>query len=318
MRKISLFLSLSAIIGILLSCSSCALKKTDADSNKLVESNVKQVAQNQKTNVENKLTFDLYSETPYELPLYSIAEIAKLSPKIKKIVDNILENSQGFYFLRVNKDNVFIILQNPVKVMNVYPRNELQFVEIDMEGNITYHNAGYVGIDGETENAVSLKEDVWTFDDSIEPFRPLKHIVYDEKGKIKFTETWNYNENSPVKYQMKNASKKVISILKEIQDNNSNYRKEHIFYDNDGNVVMSLTVNYDGANISRVNYYNSHDLIDSVSIFSEYEDGLKVKETIYNESYELTNKVVAEYQNGKRESITVFDNDENRLQEIRS
>jgi hypothetical protein len=117
---------------------------------------------------------------------------------------------------------------------------------------------------------------------------------------------------------MKNTSKKVISILKESQENDSNYRKEHIFYDNDGNIVMSLTVNYDGANISRLNYYNSHDLIDSVSIFSEYENGLKIKESIYDENYELMNTVVSTYINEKREAIEMFDKDGNKIQEIKS
>ena len=37
--------------------------------------------------------------------------------------------------------------------------------------------------------------------------------------------------------EMKNSSKKLVSLLKESQSNDSNYRKEHIFYDNDGNVV---------------------------------------------------------------------------------
>ena len=318
MKKMGLFLSFVVVFGVLLGTSGCVFKKDDMDSNKNAEPVATKNNQKLLANVEKKPIYDLYSETPYEIPLYSIVEIAKLTPKVKKAVDEILEASQGFYFLRVNNDNVFVILQNPAKTMNVYPRNELQFAEIDMEGNVTYHNAGYTGVDGEIENAVGVKEDVWTFDETIEPFRPLKHVVYDEKGKIKFTEIWNYEENNSVKYQMKNASKKVLSILKESQDNDSNYRKEHIFYDNDGNIVMSLTVNYDGANISRLNYYNSHDLIDSVSIFSEYENGLRVKESIYDENYELMNTVVSTYINEKREAIEMFDKDGNKIQEIKS
>ena len=117
---------------------------------------------------------------------------------------------------------------------------------------------------------------------------------------------------------MLDSNKKVVSILKEIQESESNYRKEHIFYDNEGNIKMSLTINYDGANISRLTFYNSHDSIDSMSIISEFENGLKTKELIYNENYQLINTVIAEYENDERKSIKILDSEQKEINKISS
>ncbi len=314
MKKISLLLC--GIIAVSIMCTGCFSKKTETDVKQEQKAPVKQAFQSPK--VEEK-KYDLYSETPYDLPLVSIADISKLPAKTKKTIDSILEASQGFYYLKVNDNGgIFIILQNPIQITNTYSRHNLQFIEIDKDGVITSHMAGYTGIDEEIENAIKQKDDVWTFDNSVEPYRPIKHIAYDEKGKVKFTEVWNYSDNEPIKYKMKDSQKKVVSILKESQDNDSNLRREHIFYDNDGNITMSLTVNYDGANISRLTYYNSHDKIDSVSILSEYENGHKVKELIYNEDYELINSAIADYLDEERKSIQIMDKDNNEILKISS
>ena len=117
---------------------------------------------------------------------------------------------------------------------------------------------------------------------------------------------------------MRDASKKVLSVLKETKDNDLNLRREHIFYDNAGNIKMSVSVNYDGANISRFNFYNSHDSIDGVSVISEYSEGMKIKEYIYDEDYSLNYTVVADYLNDDRKSITIFDSEGNVINKITS
>lgn len=270
-------------------------------------------------NVEKK--HDLYSSSLYDLPLVSIYEISKLSDELKKIIDNELEVSQGFYYLKRIDDKIFIILQNPVMDNIGYSRHDLQFVEIYDNGTVIRHNAGYVGVKDEIESSVNIKKkekETWLLDESIEPFRPIKHVAYDEHGKIKFTEYWSYDENEPVKYKMLDSNKNLISILKETQDSDSNLRKEHVFYDSEGNTTMSLTVNYDGANISRMMFYNSHDLVDSVNILSEYVDGYKIKESIYNEKYDLINIFVSAYENGIRKTIRVFDSEGNEVDKISS
>ena len=251
------------------------------------------------------------------LPLFSIYEISRLPLGIKKSVDKILEVSQGFYFLKYNEGKVLIVLQNPIIRANTYQRHGLQFIEILNDGTIRDYVAGYSGIEGEMEESNSTS-DLWDYDDSIDIKRPLKHISFDEKGKVSFVETWNYDEQEPIKYQMRDASKKVLSVLKETKDNDLNLRREHIFYDNAGNIKMSVSVNYDGANISRFNFYNSHDSIDGVSVISEYSEGMKIKEYIYDEDYSLNYTVVADYLNDDRKSITIFDSEGNVINKITS
>ena len=117
---------------------------------------------------------------------------------------------------------------------------------------------------------------------------------------------------------MKDANKKIISMLKETQDSDYNLRREHIFYDNNGVIKMSLTINYDGANISRINFYNSHDSIDSISVLAEYSEGNRVKELIYDENFVLKYTVNANYQNDERKKIEVFDSENKKLLSISS
>lgn len=306
------------LIGVSLVCTGCFLK-TEKATNTKDGANVNTV-QNQTANVSLKkeAKYDLYANSLYDIPLVSIVEISKLPVDTKKVVDNLLEQAQGFYYLKIYDDKIFVILQNPVSNINSYSRHNLEFAEISFDGKVTYHSAGYAGIDGETANAVEQSNDLWEFDETVEPFRPKKHVMYDEKGKIKFTELWNYDDTEAVKYQMKNSHKKVISIYKESQDDDSNLRKEHIFYDNEGNTKMSLIVNYEGPNISRLTFYNSHDTIDSFSIISEYSDGLKVKELIYNEDYALEKTIVSDYIDATRKSIRVINPEEEIITEIKS
>lgn len=301
---------LTTALGIAFLCSGCITKK-ETSSLQTTEDNKINPAVAQTTNtpkaVEKK--HDLYSETSYDLPLYSVVEISRLPNVVKETVDKILELSQGFYLLRNDGERVLIILQNPVEKADTYQRHELQFAEINMNGQVKYHTAGYAGLDGEINNSIEQTSDDWVFDETFEPKRPIKHIAYNENGKIKFIELWNYDDKDPIKYQMKDSAKKVLSIMKETQDNDSNYRREHIFYDNEGKTKMSLTINYDGANISRMTFYNSHDSIDSMSILTDYIDGVKVKEQVYNEDYELINTVTSNYTNGTRKNIVLYDNE---------
>lgn len=268
-----------------------------------------------KIETEEKI-FDLYTTTPYDLPLFSVLEIAKLPQNIKNSVDNLLEKSQGFYFLKVIDDKVFIILQNPVLENNTYTRHNLQFIEISFDGKINYHTAGYSGIADEIYNSQTNEFDNWIFlEDSVQT-KPLKHTSFDEKGNIKFIEVWNYDENEPIKYEMKDSKKNLISILKESQDSDMNLRREHVFYDNNGQTIMSFTVNYDGANISRIMFYNSHEAVDGFSLISEFQNGIKTKEQIYNKDYQLTNIVIPEYEDDTKKSIKLLDSEGNEVFKI--
>ena len=315
-KTIALILCSFCVTFLLTGCFS---KKINQDNKTDLDTVNKEVAKQafEKPKVTEK-KYDLYSSNSYDLPLFSIVEISKAPLKIKTSIDKILEDSQGFYLLKYDNNKIMAILQNPVEMTNVYQRHNLQIIEIDSEGKIIYHNAGYSGEDGEIFDSTSSNKDLWLFDETIEPFRPLKHIAYNEKGKIKFIEIWNYNDDEPIKYQMKDANKKIVSMLKETQDSDYNLRREHIFYDNDGIIKMSLTINYDGANISRVNFYNSHDSIDSISVFTEYIEGNRVKELIYDENFVLKYTVNANYQNDERKKIEVLDSENKKLISISS
>ena len=209
---------------------------------------------------------DLYLDSVYEMPLMAIYEISKLPKEMKKNIDELFEASQGFFILKNMGDKVLILLQNPIIEANVYPRHNLQYVEVFNDGKKVFHNAGYSGIDGEISESLSSTNGEWTLDKSIEPYRPIEHNFYDEKKKVKFTERWSINLEEDVKYQMLNSSGDVISIMKETQENDSSYRREHIFYNMDNSIAISLSISYIGANISSVRYYNSHSSIDSISI----------------------------------------------------
>ena len=318
MVKIKTITSMLAVMSMVIFVSGCVKKEPIKPISPQMQAENTTV---KKTSIAPKIVekkYDLYSSTPYDLPLFSVIEISKLSDVVKTTIDKVLELSQGFYLLRAENDKVLVVLQNPAVSTNTYPRHELQFAEIDMDGNVKYHSAGYSGIDGETLQSVFSKDEVWEYDESTEPFRPLKHIVYDEKGKIKFTEIWNYSEKDSVKYQMKDGHKKIVSILREFQDNDSNLRREHVFYDNEGQTKMSLSVNFDGANVSRLIFYNAHDSIDSMSIISEFTDGFKTKELVYDEDYQLVNTVTSEYIDGERKSIKLFDSEGKELKKISS
>ena len=318
-RKFSKVLVIS--FGIVFLCCACGSKKEVELQTQQENLPIKEVAKKVETVVpkKNEKKYDLYSTTPYDLPMYSIVEISKLPVALKDSVDKILEKSQGFYLLRKDNDKLFIILQNPVTDSDTFLRHNLQFAEIDLNGNIQFHTAGYHGEDGETANSIKIEnEDAWNFEENVESPKPLKHIAYDENGKVKFTEIWNYGDQDSVKYQMLDSKGNVMSILKESQDNDSNLRQEHVFYDNNGNTTMSFSVNYDGANVSRVTYYNSHDSIDSMSIISEYSDGVKTKEQIYNEDYELINTITSSYKDGERKEIKVFDKNGTEMNKISS
>ena len=328
-KKIIIGVSAGALAALVaLSCVSCHMIKSKTKAAVTAQSQQTAVTQPRyvsfgqpKPAVEKQAEHaDLYSSTPYDIPLISIAEICKLSPKVKKSVDDMLESSQGFYFLKQDPDtkDVTILLQNSVDLGDRYSRHNLQFAQISPDGNISYHFAGYDGEDGETSNAVVQGDDIWEFDKSVEPPRPLKHTAYDNKGKAIFTEEWDYSPESEIRYIMKNAEGKTLSILKETLDGDVNYRKEHIFYDKDGNTTMSVSANFEGPNLKRFTYYDSETPKDNVTIESEYsEDGNKTGEKIYNQEYKLTKTVKADYTDGERKEIRVMDSEGKELKALK-
>lgn len=254
--------------------------------------------------------YDLYSSTVYDLPLSSITEITKLTPEAKKSVDELFDEAQGFYTLWYDAEDkkAVILLQNPVKETN-YVRHGLEFAQVMPNGEKKFYSAGFTG--PEDEN------DEWEFDKTVEHKRPIKHVKYNEKGKVDFVEVWDYSPEASIKYEMKDADGKPVSILKETVDGTT-YRKEHIFYDNSGNTKMNISASYNGAELERFTYFNSDDEKNSKVIISEFSDGVKVGENIYNKDYELQKILKSEYENGERKKIKVFDADNKEVGQYQS
>ena len=71
------------------------------------------------------------------------------------------------------------------------------------------------------------------------------------------SETWNYDDSDPVKYEMKNSDGHVLSVMKETVSGDSEYRQEHIFYDSEGHTKRSFVASYDGADIKWFTYYDA-------------------------------------------------------------
>lgn len=278
--------------------------------------NEQKMAQKNENKQEKKvIKNNLYSNSLYDLPLYSVVDISKLPSNLRVQINKLLEESQGFYLLKYNEDlgRVFIILQNPVTITNTFQRQGVECVEFIINQDKTFSRNNYFlgenGNDGEIYNVLEgldIPNEIWELDDSLEPKRPLKRTVYNEKGKIDYIETWNYSEDDVVKYRQKRNRGKVLSILKEMTEGDTGLRREHIIYSPDGEMETLLSVSFEGSDITRMIHYNSQNFDDSISIVAKYENGLRVEETIYDKDYKIINIVKTEYLNNERQYIKVF------------
>ena len=115
---------------------------------------------------------------------------------------------------------------------------------------------------------------------------------------------------------MKNGEGKILSIKKETPDGDTKIRSEHLVYDEDGNTRVNVSASYEGPDITRFTYYNSENPQDGVTLMSEYNGGLKTKETVYSSDYKLQNTYNAGYKDGERVTIKVLDSSNNKVEEI--
>lgn len=248
---------------------------------------------------------DLYQENS-ELSLSAISSISKLDDNIKAKVNNYIKNST-VYYLNEKNGSAFMIVSNAEN--EKFQRHGVELVEISKNG--TKLVSQLVKTSDENDD-----NDVWEFDE--ETKLPLRHVCYDADGEINYTEFWNYDTNNPVKYELKDGEGKTISLKKEIQDNASNLRIEHLVYDHNGNTTLNISANYDGADITRLTYFNSKTPEDGVIVMSQLKDGQKVKETAYSSDYKVKNVYEPFYEDGKLVKIKVFDNEYKELEEISS
>ncbi len=240
---------------------------------------------------------NLYGTLPNNLlPLSGISLLADLPENIKDKVDNLLDTSQGLYYINQNGDKITIVMETSEEC----PRHGIGFVEINTaDGEQSVKPLGLEDKNTDSEN------DFWKYDEKTN--LPLKHTKYNEDKEVEYVEQWNYSEDEPVKYEMKDGDGKILAIKKEIMEGDAGMRLENIIYDKEGNIKQNVSASYDGADITRFTYYDSEAPQSGTVIMSEYVDGLKTKETVYTSDFKVKNVYKAEYSDGERKGITVFD-----------
>lgn len=244
----------------------------------------------------NVIKTDLYNDTPSSaLPLSAITEISTLPENVREIVINISKDN-NIYMIQKHNNKLLIISDNPENI-----RHGIDFTEVTISnGHQIKTTLGY------NDKMKDSRNDVWAYKPDTN--QPVKHMKYNDDGDIEFVEEWNYDPENPVKYEMKDAEGKVISIKKETLSNGTDLRVEHLIYDKDGKTKVNVSATYEGDDIKRFTYYNADKINDSASVFSDYSEGVKTKETVYTSDLKVKNTYVSDYNEGNRENIIIYDN----------
>lgn len=248
---------------------------------------------------------DLYEDNN-QLFLSTIAGISNLNSNVKALVNHYVENSI-VYYLEEKDGKVFMIVSNSNE--EKFQRHGVELVEVSQDGTKKVTPLIKTS-DGNGNN------DEWEFDEITK--LPIKHIHYNSEGDVEYLEAWNYSADNPIKYELKNKEDKVLSLKKEIQDNDTNLRVEHLVYDENGSISLNISANYEGADITRLTYFDSRYPDKGFIVMSQLEDGQKVKETVYSSDYRVKNVYEPFYENGNLSKIKVFDNEHKELEEILS
>ena len=244
-------------------------------------------------NAKRTNTYDLSMNAP----LCAISVLADLPANIQDIVKKNIDNFSETYMVKRIGDRILLVSENSDNI-----RHGIDFVEVStITGHQTRTTLGYNGKIKDSEN------DIWIYDETTPEKHPKKHTKYNKDGDVEFIETWSYDAGNPIKYEMKNAEGKPLSIRKETLTGDSDLRVEHLIYDKDGKTKVNVTTTFEGPNIKRFTYYNSDKPQDSASVFSEYNEGDKVKETVYTSDLKVKNVYEGSYDNGELQSITVLD-----------
>ena len=311
------------IIGVVAVACLTALitsKETKEEDKTLPQKDVKQIEKSEPKQIkkvapqkfeqkikDNKIKSDLYKGVPDSLlPLSAISEIASLNGNLHKTIKELVDNSTGVLYAKRNGNKLLMVVENPDD-----NRHGLDFIEISADGK--HEKIGFLlskYSEGNTD------DDLWEYETEEEVKRPVKHTKFNSDGEVEFVETWNYSSDEPIKYELKNKEDKVISLVKETIDENNSMRQEHLIYDKDGKTKLNLTVNYDGADLTRFTYYNADKQEESGSLFSEFKDGIKTKETVYTSDYKVKNVYVPKYKDNERSEIQVLDNENQEVKSI--
>lgn len=245
---------------------------------------------------------DLYASV-VGLPLSMITDLNNLPHNIKREADKIInDDTLNVLAMKNLHDKVLLIVENSED-----NRHGIEFIEIskkDASQKIILLSNKPSG----------TEQDVWRYDENSQ--LPIEHTKFDSENQPEYTEIWNYLTEEPIKYELKDGQGKVLSIKKETLDDSNNMRQEHITYDKHGNTKICISTNYEGPNLTRFTYYNADKPDEGITIFSEYSDGVKVKENVYTSDFKLKNTYEAVYKDGQRESVKVYDKDNNEVENI--
>ena len=239
------------------------------------------------------------------VPYSAIDEISNLPENVQNIVKTTADSKGSVYMVRKNGNKVFMIAENPANI-----RHGIEFVEISIpSGHKTTATFGYNDKIKDSDN------DIWEYDKVSEIQRPIRHTKYNNDGDMEFVEIWNYDEN-PIKYEMKDGSGNVISVRKETMDSDTSLRVEHLLYDKKGNTKVNVTTAFDNGNITRFTYYNADKISEGGSIFNEYADGVKTKETVYTSDLKVKNVYKPSYTDGVPSEVQVLDGKNNEIKKL--
>ena len=238
---------------------------------------------------------DLYDALPASsLPLSAISIISEQPENVKNSILKIAETN-NIYMVQPKKDKLLVIADNPVNI-----RHGIEFTEIStINGQQIKTTLGYNDKMKDTDN------DKWEYN---ETKQPIRHTKYNKDGDMEFVETWNYDSSEPIKYEMKDSEGNVLSIRKETLENGTDLRVEHLLYNKDGKTRINVSATYEGEDIKRFTYYNADKINESGSIFSDYSNGLKTKETVYTSDLKVKNSYTSEYKDDSRTDIIKWDN----------
>lgn len=312
-KKVVFGISLGLVIAAGLSCFLLSEKEVVEQAESAVEEKVIskiQTKQDEKHFVKPVSTVknaDLYNSINKNLPFSAIADLSFLPETARKTVNNLLdESNEGIYFLKHNDEKAILVVDlTPDSDENAIKRHDFNFVEISLQdGTVLNH----------LEIEKDSKYDKWKFNDDL----PLSHTHYNNEKELIYTEIWNYSEEEPIKYKKTDKDGNVISLRKEVIENDVNLREEHIFYDNQGNMTKNVSFNYDGTDLTRFTYYNSQAPDDSVMIVSDYEDGVKKKETLYSSDCKIKNIYLPEYKDGQKSELKILDKDNNIINTLQA
>ena len=281
-----------------------AVKNNDVKQTKKSDkkSDNKQVTeQKNENNNENIVKANLYNDAPSSvIPLSAITELTSLPKTTQTLINDIIK-SNNIYMIQKLNNKLLIISDNPENI-----RHSIEFTEISLSnGHQIKTTLGY------NDKIKDSQNDIWEYDETTH--QPIRHTKYNSDGDMEFVEVWNYDQNDPVKYEMKDANGKVISMRKETLNGGTDLRIEHLLYDKDGNTRINVSATYDGEDIKRFTYYNADKINESGSIFSEYSDGQKIKETVYTSDLKVKNTYTSDYKDGNREDIILWDNQNNEI-----